>query len=102
MGLDMNVSGPSNSLVTQIRGLFKGVQVNGKRALKGNLSGEVSIRLPLGVGSVSKRLQGNGKLVARDGELTNVDLINKIQRVTGMIGFSEDERGHNPALNSLE
>jgi AsmA protein len=102
MGLYMNVSGPSNSLVTQIRGLFKGVNVNGKRALKGNLSGEVSIRLPLGGGSVSKRLQGNGKLVARDGELTNVDLINKVQRVTGMIGLSKDERREATTFRTME
>jgi AsmA-like C-terminal region len=102
MGLYMSVSGPSNSLVTQIRGLFKDVKVNGKRALKGNLTGEVSIRLPFGSGSVSKRLQGNGKLVARDGELTNVDLINKIQRVTGMIGLSKDERREATTFRRME
>jgi uncharacterized protein involved in outer membrane biogenesis len=102
MGLSMNVSGPSNSLVTQIRGLFKDVKVNGKRALKGNLTGEVSIRLPFGSGSVSKRLQGNGKLVARDGELTNVDLIGKIQRVTGMIGLSKDERREATTFRRME
>jgi AsmA protein len=102
MGLYMSVSGPSNSLVTQIRGLFKDVKVNGKRALKGNLTGEVSIRLPLGSGSVSKRLQGNGKLVARDGELTNVDLIDKIQRVTGMIGLSKDERREATTFRRME
>ena len=102
MGLSMNVSGPSNSLVTQIRGLFKDVKVNGKRALKGNLSGEVFIRLPFGHGSGSKRLQGNGKLVARDGELTNVDLINKIQRVTGMIGLSKEERREATTFRKME
>ena len=102
MSLNLNVNGPSNSLVTQIRGLFKDVKVKGKRAVKGNLSGEVSIRLPLGGGSVSKRLQGNGKLVARDGELTNVDLINKIERVTGMIGLSKDERRQATTFKTLE
>ena len=102
MSLNLNVNGPSNSLVTQIRGLFKDVKVTGKRAVKGNLSGEVSMRLPLGGGSVSKRLQGNGKLVARDGELTNVDLINKIERVTGMIGLSKDERRQATTFKTLE
>jgi AsmA protein len=102
MSLNLNVNGPSNSLVTQIRGLFKDVKVTGKRAVKGNLSGEVSMRLPLGAGSVSKRLQGNGKLVARDGELTNVDLINKIERVTGMIGLSKDERRQATTFKTLE
>jgi len=102
MSLNLNVNGPSNSLVTQIRGLFKDVKVNGKRAVKGNLSGEVSMRLPLGGGSASKRLQGNGKLVARDGELTNVDLINKIERVTGMIGLSKNERRQATTFKTLE
>jgi AsmA protein len=102
MSLDLNVNGPANSLVTQVRGLFKDVKVKGKRAVKGNFSGEVSMRLPPGGGSVSKRLQGNGKLVARDGELTNVDLINKIERVTGMIGLSKDERRQATTFKTLE
>ena len=92
MALYMSVTGPSNSLVTQVRGLFKEVRVQSKRALKGNLSGTVDIRLPHGGGSITRRLQGNGKLAARDGELTNVDLIKKIQRITAMIGLSKDER----------
>lgn len=103
MNLDLTVSGPSNNLVTQVRGLFNNVKVNGKRALKGNLSGEVSLRLPLGgAGAASKRLQGNGKLAARDGELTNVDLIKKIERVTGMIGLSKDERRQATTFKSFE
>ena len=92
MSLNMTVAGPSNALVTEIRGVFKDVYVKGKRALKGNLTGEVSIRLPLGGGRVSQRLQGTGKLVARDGELTNVNLIKKVQRVTGMIGLTPDQQ----------
>jgi len=102
MGLRMTVTGPSNNLATQIRGLFKDVKVNGKRALKGNLSGEVFIKLPLGGGSVSRRLQGNGALVARDGELTNVDLIKKIQRVTGMIGLSKEQGREATTFKTLE
>jgi hypothetical protein len=102
MSLIMTVNGPSNALVTQVRGLFRDVKVHGKRALKGTLNGEVNIRLPLGGGAVSRRLQGNGKLVARDGELTNVDLINKIQRVTGMIGLSKDERRQATTFQTME
>ena len=100
--LSVSVIGPSNNLATQIRGLLKNVKVNGKRALKGNLSGTVSIRLPLGGGAISKRLMGDGKLVARDGELTNVDLIKKIQRVTGMIGLSKDQRREATTFQKLE
>ena len=102
MDVSMSVAGPSNSLITQVRGLFKNVKVNGKRALKGNLSGEVSLRLPLGSGTVSRRLQGDGKLSARDGELTNVDLIKKIERVTGMIGLSKDERRQATTFQKME
>jgi len=102
MALDMTVAGPSNALVTQVRGVFKDVYVKGKRALKGNLTGEVSIRLPLGGGRVSQRLQGNGKLVARDGELTNVNLIKKIQRVTGMIGLTPDQQREATSFKTME
>src|SRR5436309_13076630 len=98
----MTVTGPSNNLATQIRGLFKDVKVNDKRALKGNLSGEVFIKLPLGGGSVSRRLQGNGALVARDGELTNVDLIKKLQRVTGMMGLSKEQGRDASSFMTLE
>lgn len=102
MDLSMNVAGPSTSLVTQVRGRFKDVKVHGKRALKGTLNGDVLIKLPLGSGPVSRRLQGNGKLTARDGELTNVDLIKKIERVTGMIGLSKDERRQATTFKTLE
>ena len=46
MALNMTIAGPSNALVTEIRGVFKDVYVKGKRALKGNLTGEVNLRLP--------------------------------------------------------
>ena len=102
MDLSLNVTGPSNNLVTQIRGLFKEVKVHGKRALKGTMTGEASIRLPMGPGPVSRRLQGSGRLVARDGELTNVNLIKKIERVTGMIGLSKDEQRQATTFQKME
>lgn len=102
MGLFLSITGPANSLTTQVRGLFKDVKVNGKRALKGHLSGQVFIRLPLGSGAVTRRLEGDGKLTARDGELTNVDLIEKIQRVTGMIGLSKDQRREATTFQKME
>jgi AsmA protein len=102
MALFMNVTGPSNGLVTQVRGRFNDVRVQSKRALKGNLSGTVDLRLPLGGGALARRLQGGGKLTARDGELTNVDLIKKIQRATGMIGLSKDEQREVTTFQRLE
>lgn len=102
MGLSMHVAGASTSLMIEVRGRFKDVKIHGKRALRGNLSGEVLIKLPLGGGPVSRRLLGNGRLAARDGELTNVDLIKKIERVTGMIGLSKDERRQATTFQTLE
>jgi hypothetical protein len=102
MGLSIDLSGPANNLTTQVRGMFKDVKVHGKRALKGTLTGEVLIRLPLGVGAVTRRLDGSGKLTARDGELTNVDLIEKIQRVTGMIGLSKEQRREATTFQRME
>jgi AsmA protein len=102
IGLQVNLDGPANNLVTQVHGLFKDAKVHGKRALKGTLNGEVSIRLPMGAGPTSKRLLGNGKLVARNGELTNVNLIKKIERVTGKIGLSKDEQRQAATFQTME
>jgi uncharacterized protein involved in outer membrane biogenesis len=102
MALHMTITGPSSSAVTQIRGLFNDVEVAGRRAVKGNLNGEVFLKVPLGGGSVSRRLQGNGKLVANDGELTNVDLIKKIHRVTGMIGLTKEAGREATTFKTLE
>jgi hypothetical protein len=103
MGLHLNVEGLANSLVTQVRGQFTDVKVHGKRALKGTVSGNIFLKLPLGGGnSVARRLQGGGRVVARDGELKNVDLISKIQRVTGIIGLSRDERREATTFKTLE
>lgn len=102
MDVAVNLSGPSNSLVTHVRGALKDVKVQGKRALKGRLRGEVSLRLPMGAAPVSRRLQGSGKLAAHDGELTNVDLIKRIERVSGMIGFSRDERRQATTFQKME
>jgi uncharacterized protein involved in outer membrane biogenesis len=103
MGLRLTVTGPSNGLLAQLRGQFKNVKVHSKRALKGNLSGEVFIKLPLeGDGAANQRLQGDGKLVARDGELTNVDLINKVEKMTGFIGLSQNQRRQATTFKTLE
>lgn len=103
MGLRITMTGPLHSLVTHMRGQFKDAKVHSKRALKGTLSGEVFITLPLSGGATAaRRLQGNGNLVARDGELTNVDLINKVQRVTGLIGLSPSERREATTFKTLE
>jgi uncharacterized protein involved in outer membrane biogenesis len=102
LDLRFTVNGPSHSLVTQVRGEFHGVKVHGKRALKGTLNGEVNLKLPLGAGVLTQRLQGNGRLVAHDGELTNVALVAKIQRATGLIGLSKQAREEATTFKILE
>ena len=102
MNLQMSLTGPTSQLLTQVRGLFKDIHVDGKRAFKGTLRGEVVIRLPAGAGAASKRMQGNGRLAAHKGELTNVDLIRKIERVTGMIGLSREERRQATTFENME
>lgn len=102
LALQVNVTGPATQVMTQVRGLFKDVRVDGKRALKGTLTGDVSIRLPAGPGPASKRLQGSGNLVARHGELTNVNLIKKIERVTGLIGLSKEEQRQATTFQKME
>jgi AsmA family/AsmA-like C-terminal region len=102
MGLRVKLIGPSHSLAAQVYGQFKDVKVHGRDALKGNLSGEIFIKLSLGGGSsIARRLQGNGNLLARDGELTNVNLLGKVQRVAGLLGLSRNERRQATTFKTL-
>jgi AsmA protein len=103
MGLRMTLAGPSNALVTRVQGRFQDIKIHDRRSLRGNLSGDMSIRLPLGSGSALARLvRGEGRLIAHDGELTNVNLIKKIERVTGLMGFSRDERRQATSFKTLK
>jgi len=86
-----------------MRSQFQGVRIYGKRTLNGNLSGELFIKLPLGGNApVTRVLQGEGKLIARDGELTHVGLIQKMQRATGFIGLSQNERRQATTFKTLQ
>jgi uncharacterized protein involved in outer membrane biogenesis len=102
MALRIALIGPSSSLSTQIDSEFKDVKIQSKRALKGILNGTVSLRLPVGGSDITRQLRGDGKLSARDGELTNVDLIKKVQRVTSIIGFSPNERREITTFKTLD
>jgi uncharacterized protein involved in outer membrane biogenesis len=101
--LRITMSGPSHNLVTQVRGQFKGVKVQSKHSLRGIFSGEVFIKLPLGaMADAARRLQGNGSLTARDGELTNRKLANQVQRAAGVIGLSSNEKRQATTFKTLE
>jgi AsmA protein len=103
MALRVALTGPSNNMLTQVRGQFQNVKLSGKRAIKGSLNGAVLLHLPIGGGSeIVQQVHGNGKLSAREGELTNVDLIKKIQRATSLIGFSQHQRREATTFKTLE
>jgi len=103
IGLRIAVNGPSNNLMTEIQGQFKNVELYGKRGIRGNLNGAILLRLNAAGGAdLMKQLQGNGKLSAREGELTHVDLVKKVQRATGAIGFSEHQRREATTFRTLD
>ncbi len=102
MDLRIKLAGLSASPVTEIRGVFKEVKVTGKRALKGKLSGEVFLQLPMGGGSMTRRLQGNGKVAVRDGAVTNGDWIKKAQQMSSMIGLSKEQGREVTTFKTLE
>ncbi len=102
MGIRVTVTGPADSLLTQLQGQFTDVQVSTKGAVSGKINGKIMINLAAGTGSVGHRLQGSGSLIARDGELTNIDLVRKVHRVTGFIGLSKNQSRQATTFKNLE
>lgn len=102
MDLRIKLAGPSSNPVVEVRGLFTDVRLAGKRALKGKLKGEVFIQLPMGGGSITRRLQGNGKVAVSDGALTNAELVKKVQQVTARIGLSKEQGREATTFKTLE
>lgn len=103
MGLRVALTGPSHSLVSAVSAHLKELKVNDSRAFKGTLVGEILLSLPLGgEAPMTHALSGNGKIVARDGKLTNIDLISKIQLLTGLLGLAKEQSGGATAFKTLE
>jgi hypothetical protein len=102
MKIDLSITGPSSGFVTQLRSRFDGVAVERKKSVRGTVNGELSIQLPSGAGPISHRMRGDGKLIARDGELTNVNLVRKVQHATGIIGFSKEQGKEVTTFKTLE
>jgi len=103
LGLRIAVNGPSNNLTTEIQGQFKNVEFYGQRGIKGNLNGAILLRVNAAGGAdLIKQLRGNGKLSAREGELTHVELVKKVQRATSAIGFSEHQRREATTFKTLD
>jgi AsmA protein len=103
MGLRVAVKGPSNSIASRVDAQLKGLKVSDRRAFNGNVTGEILLSLALGGDApLTQSLRGNGKLAAKDGVLTNVDLIEKIQQITGLIGVPKEQRSGATTFKTLE
>lgn len=103
MGLRVALTGPSHSLAAAVAAHLKGLKVNDSRAFNGTVVGEMLLSLPLGgEAPITHALSGNGKLTAKDGKLTSVDLISKIQLLTGLIGLPKEESSGATTFKTLE
>ena len=103
LGLRVTLSGPSNNLLSQIQTKLKGVKVSDSRAFKGNVTGEINLSVPLGgEAPFAQNIRGGGQLAAKDGELTNVDLVKKIEEITGLIGMSKEQRAGATTFKTFE
>ncbi len=103
IGLRVALAGPSNNLLAQIQVRLKEIKVHDSRDFKGTIAGEINLTAPLsGDAPMARKIHGNGRLGAKDGELTNVDLVKKIEQITGVIGMSKQERGGATTFKRLE
>lgn len=103
LGLKVALRGPAGALSAQSRTSLKGIKVNHKGIFDGTVTGESSLQLLLGgPAPVTQTLRGQGKVVVKDGKLTNVDLISKIQQLTGLIGLPQEESRGATSFETLE
>ncbi len=103
LGLRVALTGPSNALTSQVNAEFKGLKVDDSRSLKGTVVGKTALTVLLGgEAPLARTVRGNGNIAVKDGVLTNVDLIAKIQQVTGMIGLPQDQRQGATTFRTLE
>lgn len=102
-GLTVTLAGPSNSLVAGVHADLRGVAVSDSRAFKGTVAGPIDLAAPLGGDApLLRKLRGGGRLTAKDGALTNVDLVKKTEQLTGLAGMAEDERAGATTFRVLE
>ena len=103
LGLKVTLTGPSNNLASQVNAEFKGLKVNDPRTFTGTVVGKTLLSLSLGgEAPLTRTMRGNGNVTVKDGELTNVDLISKVQQITGLLGFPQDQRRGATTFKILE
>ncbi len=103
VGLRINLTGPSNPLLAEIEAKLNGLKVNDPRAFKGTVVGEIHLIAPLdGDAPMARKIRGNGRIGAKDGALINVDLVKKIEQITGLIGMPKEERAGATTFKTME
>ncbi|MGH7770697.1 MAG: AsmA family protein [Candidatus Binatia bacterium] len=103
LGLRVALTGPSDKLTSQINADIKGLKVNDPRSLNGTIVGKTLLTLVLGgAAPLTQTMRGNGNVTIKDGVLTNMDLVSKIQQITGLIGLPQDQRTGATSFKSLE
>jgi hypothetical protein len=103
MALRVSVAGPSSAIVSRAAAQLNGLNLDDPRSFNGTVTGDVSLALPLGgETSALQALRGKGKIAAKDGVLTNVDIVSKIQQITGIIGLPKQEKAGATTFKTLE
>jgi AsmA protein len=103
VGLEVSLRGPFDRMISSVNLELRTLQANDPEAFKGLLTGKIKAIASLnGKVPVSQSLQGNGTMAAKDGELTNVDLLSRIRLITGLIGIPDDQSRGATTFKSLE
>jgi AsmA protein len=101
VAVHLALTGLSHSAAAELKSRLKDIKITGKRTLNGKLSGELIMKIPLARGAL-RHLQGSGTLTARDGELTNAELVKRIQRATAAMGLTKAQGREATKFKTLE
>lgn len=94
VGVRLRLGGRSNNLLAEIEARPKGVEIHDPPTFKGNVAGEIALAAPVaGEQPFIGRLRGGGRLTARDGALTNIDLVKQIEQVAGAAAGGKPQSG---------
>ena len=102
-GLTIALRGPSNHMISSVDARLAKIRLSDARTFRGILSGAFRLSLPTGGDApLTRSVQGAGKLVARDGALTNTDLLSAIRLLTGLIGMPQGQDSGVTTFETLE
>jgi hypothetical protein len=93
-GVRLRLTGPSNNLVAEVDARPKGVEIDDPLTFKGIIAGDIALAAPLAADQpLLGRLGGSGRLSARDGALTHVDLVRQIEQTAGSAPIGKQPSG---------